>query len=165
LAGFGGHGAGHEGINYAAMGASLFLAVAGIAVAAALYYWKLYPVAKIYKALRPVAYVLEQKYFFDKVYGFVFVKGTVAFARAWRWFDVHIVDGAVNAFGWGAVLWAQVSGWFDLGAVDGAVNLVGRTTRGLGRAFRRLQTGYVQEYIVVLACGVVGILVAVLLMT
>jgi len=69
----------------------------------------------------------------------------------------------VNAFGWVTVLWAKLSGWFDLGVVDGLVNLAGWLTQGCGRLFRRLQTGYVQEYIIVLACGVIGILVAVLL--
>jgi NADH-quinone oxidoreductase subunit L len=163
LAGFAGHGAAHEAVNYGAMGASLALALAGIGLAWALYQRRLYPVAKIYKALRPVAYVLEQKYFFDRVYGIVFVKGTVAFAKLWRLFDVYVVDGTVNAFGWVTVLWAKLSGWFDLGVVDGLVNLAGWLTQGCGRLFRRLQTGYVQEYIIVLACGVVAILVAVLL--
>jgi len=161
LAGFAGHG-GEHGVNLAAMAASLALAGGGIALAWALYHLKVYPVARIYAALRPVARVLENKYYFDHVYGFLFVKGTVAFARAWRIFDSYVVDGAVNGAGWLTVMWARLKGWFDLAVVDGLVNLVGWLTEGFGKIFRRLQTGYVQEYLIILAGGVAAILVAAL---
>ncbi len=160
------HGGGEEGgINFVAMGASLALALGGIALAWALYSRKLYPVAKIYKAFRPVAYVLEKKYFLDDIYGFLFVKGSIVFAKGWRLFDIYVIDGAVNAFGWVTVLWAKISGWFDLGVVDGLVNLTAWITNFFGRTFRRVQTGFVQEYIIVMACGVIAILVAVLVIT
>jgi NADH-quinone oxidoreductase subunit L len=163
LAGF--HVSGeHHGFNFGAAGASLALALGGIALAWALYHLKVYPVAKIYKTFRPVAYVLERKYFFDEVYGFLFVKGTVAFARAWGLFDNYVVDGAVNGSAWLTVMWARFKGWFDLAVVDGLVNFTGWITQGFGRVFRRIQTGYVQEYLLVLACGVIAILIAVLIM-
>jgi NADH-quinone oxidoreductase subunit L len=166
LAGFVPHGGGEEGgINYIAMGASLAVALGGIALAWALYSRKLYPVAKIYKAFRPVAYVLEKKYFLDDIYGVLFVKGSIVFAKGWRLFDIYVIDGAVNAFGWVTVLWAKISGWFDLGVVDGLVNLTAWITNFFGRTFRRVQTGFVQEYIIVMACGVIAILVAVLVIT
>jgi NADH-quinone oxidoreductase subunit L len=163
LAGF--HVSGeHHGFNFGAAGASLALALGGIALAWALYHLKVYPVAKIYKTFRPVAFVLERKYFFDDVYGFLFVKGTVAFARAWGLFDDYVVDGAVNGSAWLTVMWARFKGWFDLAVVDGLVNFTGWITQGFGRVFRRIQTGYVQEYLLVLACGVIAILIAVLIM-
>jgi NADH-quinone oxidoreductase subunit L len=109
-----------------------------------------------------VAFVLERKYFFDDVYNFLFVRGTVAFARAWGLFDNYVVDGAVNGSARLTVMWARFKGWFDLAVVDGLVNFAGWATQGFGRIFRRVQTGYVQEYIIVLACGVAAILIAVL---
>ena len=158
-AGFVVHG-GEHGVNFGAMAASLLLAGGGIALAWALYSRKLYPVAKLYRAFRPVAYVLEQKYFFDRVYDVAFVKGSVLFARGWRYFDVYVVDGAVNGVGWLTVVWAKAKGWFDLAVVDGLVNLVGWVTQGFGKIFRRVQTGYVQEYLLILAGGVVAVIVA-----
>ena len=161
LAGF--HvGGEHHGVNVAAMVASLALALGGIALAWALYKAKVYPVAKIYKALRPVAFVLERKYFFDDVYNFLFVKGTVAFARMWGIFDNYVIDGAVNRAAWLTVMWSKAKGWFDLAVVDGLVNFAGWITQGFGRVFRRVQTGYVQEYLIILACGVAAILITVL---
>jgi NADH-quinone oxidoreductase subunit L len=161
LAGFHVHGE-HHGINVGAAGASLALAAGGIALAWALYRLKVYPVEKIYRALRPIAFVLERKYFFDDVYGFLFVKGSVFVARLWGLFDNYVIDGAVNGAARLTVLWAKFKGWFDLAVVDGAVNFTGWITRAFGKIFRRVQTGYVQEYLIVLACGVVAILVAVL---
>jgi len=49
--------------------------------------------------------------------------------------------------------------------VDGLVNFAGWITQSFGKIFRRVQTGYVQEYLLILACGVVAILVAVLVIT
>ncbi len=152
----------HHGVNVGVAGASLALAAAGIALAWALYHLKVYSVEKIYRTFRPVAFVLERKYFFDDVYGFLFVKGTVLVARLWGIFDNYVVDGAVNRTAWLTVLWSKFKGWFDLAAVDGLVNLAGRSTQGFGKIFRRVQTGYVQEYLVILACGVVAILIVVL---
>jgi NADH-quinone oxidoreductase subunit L len=161
LAGF--HVAGeHGGVNVAPMAASLALALGGIALAWALYKLKVYPVEKIYKTFRPVAFVLERKYFFDDVYNFLFVKGTVAFARMWGIFDNYVIDGAVNGSAWLTVMWAKLKGWFDLAVVDGAVNFAGWITQGFGKIFRRAQTGYVQEYLIILACGVAAILITVL---
>lgn len=163
LAGFTHEGAEH-GVNWAAMVASLILAGAGIALAFSLYKAKVYPVEKIYAAARPIARVLENKYYFDHVYGFLFVKGTVAFARAWRVFDVYVIDGAVNGAGWLTVMWSRFKGWFDLAVVDGLVNLVGWLTESFGKVSRRFQTGYVQEYLIILAGGLVAILAAALIL-
>jgi NADH-quinone oxidoreductase subunit L len=163
LAGF--HVGEHHGVNVAPMAASLVLALAGIALAWALYKLKVYPVEKIYKTFRPVANVLEHKYFFDEAYNFLFVKGTIAFARMWGVFDNYVIDGAVNGSAWLTVMWAKFKGWFDLAVVDGAVNFAGWITQGFGKIFRRVQTGYVQEYLIILACGVAAILITVLVIT
>jgi NADH-quinone oxidoreductase subunit L len=163
LAGF--HVGEHHGVSVAPMAASLVLALAGIALAWALYKLKVYPVEKIYKTFRPVAYVLEHKYFFDEAYNFLFVKGTIAFARMWGVFDNYVIDGAVNGSAWLTVMWAKFKGWFDLAVVDGAVNFTGWITQTFGKIFRRVQTGYVQEYLIVLACGVAAILITVLVIT
>ena len=40
--------------------------------------------------------LLENKYYVDEFYNFVFVGGTLAFSRALSWFDANIIDGIVN---------------------------------------------------------------------
>ena len=48
--------------------------------------------------------------------------------------------------------------WFDQNIVDGVVNGVASTTQSIGAVFRRLQTGLVQNYALVVSFGVVLIL-------
>ena len=48
--------------------------------------------------------------------------------------------------------------WFDQNIVDGVVNGVANTTQSIGAVFRRLQTGLVQNYALVVSFGVVLIL-------
>ena len=47
----------------------------------------------------------------------------------------------------------------DAKAIDGVVNGVGSLVRGLASAGRRVQTGFVRSYALVLVTGVVGFLV------
>ena len=60
---------------------------------------------------------------------------------------MKILDGIVNGVG----TTAKASGRFiyrfiDQGAIDGTVHGSGYGAEGLGQAFRRLQTGRVQQY-------------------
>jgi len=68
--------------------------------------------------------------------------------------DGTVVDGVVNGFGKFTRLYSNWSGWVDRrygdGSVDGAANLV----RGGSQVFRLLQTGVVQNYLLVMAFGV-----------
>ena len=58
---------------------------------------------------------------------------------------------------------ADRSAWFDRTIVDGAVNGSGLGTRGLGRIFRRVQTGFVRNYALGVLVG--AVLVTVLFLT
>ena len=56
-----------------------------------------------------------------------------------------------RAFDW-------ITNWFDRVIIDGAVNGVGWVTRTVGRGARRTQTGYVRNYALTVAIGVVVLL-------
>ncbi|HLJ73135.1 MAG TPA: hypothetical protein VKU62_01020 [Thermoanaerobaculia bacterium] len=78
------------------------------------------------------------------------------FATALSWFDVNIIDGLVNltrnitvyVLGYGSSL-------FDRFVVDGAVNGVAYTAGAGSRAVRRMQSGLVQNYALVMGGGIV----------
>ncbi len=154
----------HHPLNFVAMGASVVLALLGILIATAIYKFKFVDSALLYRIFRPIAYVLEKKYFFDEVYGFVFVKGAKLLANVLGWFDMWVIDGLVNLSAFLTVLLSRFEGWFDLRIVDGLVNFTGWITALLGRGLRRFQTGYIQEYIIVLAASVVVIIIFALAM-
>lgn len=66
-------------------------------------------------------------------------------------------DRAVSDFmgGPGRKAFDWVTYWFDRYIIDGAVNGMGRLVRGIGGRTRRIQTGYVRNYALTVAIGVV----------
>ncbi|MDI6803650.1 MAG: NADH-quinone oxidoreductase subunit L [Bacteroidota bacterium] len=85
--------------HYPAMFLSLAVAGLGILLAFATYYWKKINADAIAKRFSGVHKFLLNKWYFDELYGFVFVAGTHAVTRIMRWFDNNIIDGLVNNIG------------------------------------------------------------------
>jgi NADH-quinone oxidoreductase subunit L len=78
------------------------------------------------------------KFYVDELYQAVFVRGGVLLGNALWWFDVHVIDGAVNGAGW--------------------------LSQRIGSILRRLQTGRTQNYGLGIASGLVLVLIAYLVM-
>jgi NADH-quinone oxidoreductase subunit L len=98
--------------------------------------------------------VLSNKYYVDELYDKTVIGGTWALARTLFRFDAGFIDGVlVNGTRNATVTLAMLSGLFDKYVVDGLVNLVATALDGFSRLFRRLQTGYVSNYALVLAVG------------
>ena len=98
--------------------------------------------------------LLYNKYFVDELYDATFIKGTMAGSSGLWTFDRRVVDGAVNGSGWMTVFGSWISGLIDRYIVDGAVNLVGRSSQESSFVFRRVQTGLIQNYALLMLAGV-----------
>jgi NADH-quinone oxidoreductase subunit L len=98
--------------------------------------------------------VLTNKYYVDELYDATIVNGTMASAFGLWTFDRRVVDGAVNGSGWLTVFASWVSSLIDKYVVDGAVNLVGRSAEESSFVFRRVQTGLIQNYALLMLFGV-----------
>ena len=116
-------------------------------------------------ALRPLGtrlYTLAaNKYYADEFYGWAIVQPFLALTRALARGDQRVIDGAVNGAG---RLGASVGRWkerFDRTVVDRLVNGIASTVRGLGAGLRRIQTGVVQQYLLVVVVAVVALSVLV----
>ena len=97
---------------------------------------------------------LWNKWYVDEIYNFAIVDGTKQFANLLCWIDAHIVDGMVNG---SALLTRGLSSGsilFDGSIVDGLVNLMGKIVEAGSSVLRRMQTGYVQNYALVMAIGI-----------
>jgi NADH-quinone oxidoreductase subunit L len=104
--------------------------------------------------------VLENKWYIDEIYNATFVRGTLLLARVLWWIDANIVDGLVNLTRHITVFpLGHGSSLFDRYVVDGLVNGVGATARGGSRMFRRLQSGLVQNYALMMGAGIILIAV------
>jgi NADH-quinone oxidoreductase subunit L len=108
--------------------------------------------------------VLQNKYYVDELYDATVVRGTWGLARQLSRFDAGVIDGLVNFARHFTVVTALLSGFFDRYVVDGLVNLVGFALAQLSRVFRRVQTGLVSQYALVLAVGVLALVFAVVIL-
>ena len=97
---------------------------------------------------------LSNKYYVDELYNATVISGTMASGRGLWAFDRNVVDGAVNGTSWLTVIGSWFSGLTDRTVVDGLVNLVGWMVQESSLAFRRLQTGLVQNYALLMLFGV-----------
>ena len=98
--------------------------------------------------------LLYNKYYVDELYNATFIKGTMASSFGLWTFDRRVVDGAVNGSGWLTVFASWISSLIDKYVVDGAVNLVGRSSQESSFLFRRVQTGLIQNYALLMLAGV-----------
>jgi len=97
---------------------------------------------------------LSNKYYVDELYNATVISGTMASGRGLWAFDRNVVDGAVNGSSWMTRFGAWLSGLTDRALVDGAVNFIGRSIQESSYWFRRVQTGLVQNYALLMLFGV-----------
>jgi NADH-quinone oxidoreductase subunit L len=104
--------------------------------------------------------ILLNKYWVDELYEFVFVRGAKALANVFWGFDERVVDGAVNGASHLIIQSSEESGRFDLQTIDGSVNGLSVVIQFGARAFRLLQTGFVQNYVLAMVLGLFVIVTA-----
>lgn len=107
---------------------------------------------------------LYNRWYINAIYYKVFVDAPLG---ASRWlsekFDrlgLFRINEAGSIFG---VYLSTAGNWVDVRIVDGAANGFSSVGQGLSRAFRRIQTGIVEEYAQVFALGIVLLVVLLLL--
>src|SRR6516225_7722165 len=157
-AGHEGAGAGESsvsaGVEIGLMAFSVAVALAGIGIA-----WKFYVTSpdiseQLAERLSGAHRTLSNKYYVDELYNATVVAGTFGAARRFWSFDRTVVDGAVNGTSWVTIVGAWFSGLTDRTVVDGLVNLIGWIVQESSHAFRRVQTGLVQNYAMLIVFGV-----------
>jgi NADH-quinone oxidoreductase subunit L len=151
------HGAAHAStaVELGLMAFSVLIALAGIGLA-----WRFYVVKPEISEQLAMRFagahrVLTNKYYVDELYDATAISGTMASGRALWKVDRNVVDGVVNGTGWLTLFSSWASGLTDKQVVDGAVNSIGWTAEELSYWFRRLQTGLVQNYALLMLAGVV----------
>ena len=136
------------------MAFSVLIAAAGIGLA-----WMFYVTSpeiseRLAERFAGAHRTLSNKYYVDELYNSTVISGTMVGGRALWGFDRNVVDGAVNGTGWLTMFGSWLSGLTDRTIVDGAVNFVGRTLQESSYWSRRLQTGLVQNYALLMLFGV-----------
>jgi NADH-quinone oxidoreductase subunit L len=143
-----------HGVEIGLMGFSVLIAVIGIGLA-----WKFYVTSpeiseRLATRWEGAHRTLLDKYYVDELYNSTFIAGTMNGGRGLWQFDRKVVDGVVNGSGWVTLFTSWLSGLTDRHVVDGAVNFVGWTIEEGSYWFRRLQTGLVQNYALLMVFGI-----------
>jgi NADH-quinone oxidoreductase subunit L len=100
--------------------------------------------------------VLVQKYYLDHLYEDIIVAGIRGpIADAAYWVNQHIIDNVLNYTGRGARELGHITyDYIDQKGVDGLVNGLGAATGETGGVVRRIQTGRLQFYALLLVSAV-----------
>ncbi len=99
----------------------------------------------------------ENKYYFDELYGIVFVKPAQWFSRVvvGEFMDRGVIDGLIHlvarVFIWIGDLFKVLNLWLIDGVSDGIPQAIGN----FGAWFRRVQTGRIQQYILLAAVAAI----------
>jgi NADH-quinone oxidoreductase subunit L len=141
-----------EEIGLAAL--SVAIALAGFALAYFKYCKRSWEEQREVRQYGPLYPALLNKWYVDEIYDALFVnRAKDAGKNMWK-FDSNIVDGFVNGSAWTTVKSAVGSSWWDRWIVDGLVRLVGGFIKTISWPLRLVQTGYVQNYALVMVLGV-----------
>jgi len=143
-----------HGLELALMLTSLAVAMAGIAFAYFIYIKMPRRANDLYERFHGAYRVLWNKYYVDELYDALFVNRTKDAGDALWVLDDALVDGTVNGVAHATKRSASASVAFDDMVVDGTVNAVGDEFTRSSRMLRAWQTGYVQNYALIIALGI-----------
>jgi NADH-quinone oxidoreductase subunit L len=143
-----------RGVELGLMGFSVLIALAGILLARKFYVTSPEISESLAEQFAGAHRTLSNKYYVDELYNATVISGTMVGGRALWAFDRNVVDGAVNGSSWLTLFGSWLSGLTDRTLVDGAVNFVGRLLQESSYWFRRVQTGLVQNYALLMLFGV-----------
>lgn len=116
---------------------SLMVAILGVALAAAFYFFNIFSAEKMATTFRPIYLLLKNKYYVDELYMWIVNNILFGLSSVLKWFDDEVVD-------------------------DGMVDGSGWVARKMGGLLSLTQTGYVQNYALVVfgAVAVIFLLVS-----
>jgi NADH-quinone oxidoreductase subunit L len=109
------------------------------------------------KVLGPIYTLLENKYYFDELYDFVFVRPSkwIAEKVVYQFIDKGIIDGILHSVARGAEATGFFAKYFDTYIVNGASDSFVTGIGGFSGWFKVVQTGRVQQYLVI---GIIAVL-------
>ncbi len=96
--------------------------------------------------------LLKNKYYFDELYDRVFVQPAYTISRnfTYLFLDRKIIDGVLHWVAYvSPIIGSFLRNYIDKPIVNGSGDLVGEGAKRLGRTFRFIQSGKVQQYMIV----------------
>ncbi len=108
----------------------------------------------------PRAYrFLLNKWWFDELYHFLWVRPTMALSRWTAQLDQRVIDYVWDSAARGVTMIARLDDWVDRRMVDRALDRIADAVYRLAIRARGLQSGYVRHYVLAIAVGLVALVV------
>jgi NADH-quinone oxidoreductase subunit L len=143
---------------------AFFTGVVGVGLAYLIYGMQKLNPAEIARATGPVFGLLKNKWYFDEIYEFIFIKPVHFIARRASDFDKQIIDRIIHTAAASAKFIAKGDDMLDRFGVDGLVNGFAKFTRNVGYSFKGFQTGRLRQYIMFIAIGTIVLFLIVVIM-
>ncbi len=135
---------------------SLLVAATGMLLGGLFYVWRPYLPDLWANRLKPLYQASYNKYWVDEIYGWAVTRRVMDAARGVYAFDSKVIDGIVNGSAWLTKLSSRITGGTDQYLVDGLVNAIAAfIVRLMSPLFRAAQTGFAQNYALVMVLGLV----------
>ena len=137
--------------HYTVMGLSIGMFVVGVGIAA-LFFTRMGPLhgSTLFAAGKPLGALnsfLYNLWYIDRIFTWLALHVVHVFQVVAGAFDKYVIDGFVNFWGWLCQYATAVTGGVDYDGVDGSVRGIGELTMRAGRRIRKMQTGFLQEYL------------------
>jgi len=146
--------AANGGFEVVPLATSLIVALGGILIGWLVYRnaWKKSDDADPMSFLGPIYAFLQKKYMLDELYDWVFVKPSQWFSEtvSYLWIDKGIIDGILHTIGAIAYkLGIYFRDGFEKPVINDGADYLAKAAQWLGRSFRVIQTGRIQNYLAV----------------
>lgn len=135
-------------------------AVCGILLAAVIYYWQKVSAAEIRRQFEPIYQFLVNKWYFDELYDWMWVRPTMVLSRFIALIDRNVFDRFLHGV---ASTTKSIAKWWDIIAdrtlIDGIINLMAGWMHSIGLSFRTIQTGRLRQYVMYIVVGAIAIFI------
>jgi NADH-quinone oxidoreductase subunit L len=145
----------HVPVTLAAFG----VALVGFLLAVAFYWRRAVDPNDVRQQFPRIYQFLRNKWWFDELYNFVFVRPTLLLARLTADLDRRGIDALADGSARLVLSVSNADDWIDRLFVDGLVNLTARWIHAIGLWLRRLQTGNLRQYVMFIVAGLVALFV------
>jgi NADH-quinone oxidoreductase subunit L len=141
---------------------AILVAVAGILGATIVYLWESIDAASLRRSLSWLYAATWNKWWFDELYDYVFVRPTMAISRFIALvMDRGLIDGIIHTLAWlfrGFAVAVAVIG--DRWLIDNGVDTFAEKTWDIGLSLRSLQTGRLRQYVMFIVVCTIAMFVA-----
>jgi NADH-quinone oxidoreductase subunit L len=134
------------------------MSLGGLLLATLIYCWRLLDPREIAGQFRGIYRFLVNKWWFDELYDALAVQPVFFLSRRVAQLDRTVIDGLVHALAAFTRFVARAGdAIIDRRLVDGLINALAYRTWDFGLSLRRVQTGHLRQYVMLIVIGTVAL--------